>query len=135
MNGRTYKPRSNTEYQLLVSQGIKKEQIDTSYFKVKEKVKVTKDQRRIVCAANKLVDGRLLLGVRHWDSLMHIQARAIGYDDSAGSERAVQGFIDNHGVFLNRSQAWAVANDAGQIIHRVGGDTIAGGTLFSENLY
>lgn len=43
-----------------------------------------------------------------------------------------QGFIDQRGNFLGRQEAWQVAQAAGQIIRRVGGDTEAGGTLYSE---
>ena len=32
-------------------------------------------------------------------------------------------------------KAWKIAEPAGQIRRRIGGDTINGGTLFSENLY
>jgi hypothetical protein len=43
-----------------------------------------------------------------------------------------QGFIDQHGVFMTREEAWIVAEAACQIIRRVGGD---GARLYSENLY
>ena len=46
-----------------------------------------------------------------------------------------QGFINNHGKFLSRTEDWKVAEAAVQIIRRVGGDEIDGGTLYSENLY
>lgn len=46
-----------------------------------------------------------------------------------------QGFIDQHGAFMSRREAWEVAEAAGQIIRRVGGDEADGGTLYSENLY
>jgi hypothetical protein len=36
---------------------------------------------------------------------------------------------------MNRLEAWEVAWAAGQIIKRVGNDTMNGGTLYSENLY
>lgn len=45
------------------------------------------------------------------------------------------GFVDNFGNFLTRTEAWKVAEAAGQILYRVGGDTANGGTLYSENLY
>lgn len=43
-----------------------------------------------------------------------------------------QGFIDQHGNFYSREEAWKIAQANGQIIRRVGGDE---GRLFSENLY
>jgi len=71
---------------------------------------------RIVCAANrKAFTGHIVLGIRHWDAFMR--------------------GIDNKGVFLSRTEAWKVAEAAGQIIRRVGGDETNGGTLYSENLY
>jgi hypothetical protein len=87
--------------------------------------------RRIVCAANMRFEGELLLGVRHWDHLMHQQHDRL----PKGPNRWRQGFIDNQGQFLSRTEAWKVAEAAGQIIKRVGGDTADGGTLYSENLY
>lgn len=86
--------------------------------------------RRVVCAANLMEDGNVLLGARHWDHMMVNQA------NRAGSRGEVeQGFIDQHGVFMSRREAWKVAETAGQIIKRVGGDDRDGGTLYSENLY
>ena len=49
--------------------------------------------------------------------------------------KSEQGFIDRFGKFHNREEAWKIAEPAGQIRRRVNGDTINGGTLFSENLY
>lgn len=46
-----------------------------------------------------------------------------------------QGFIDQFGAFMSRTEAWKVAEAAGQIIRRVDGDAVDGGTLYSENLY
>jgi hypothetical protein len=100
-------------------------------------------QQRIVCAANKVLwkepSGRfqgeqILLGVRHWDVFM----REARYDLASGGLEVVeveQGFVDQHGKFLSRTEAWKVAEAAGQIIQRCGGDTADGGTLYSENLY
>lgn len=96
-------------------------------------------QRRVVCAANRDVDtNSIIIGARHWDFLMHESFRrwltAYGFvvDEARFTE---QGFIDQHGDFMTRQEAWKVALDANQIIRRVGGDTSNGGTLYSENLY
>ena len=84
---------------------------------------------RIVCAANrKRFTGQIVLGIRHWDLFM---SEAM---DSEG-DPVDQGFVDNRGNFLLRVEAWKVAEAAGQIIRRVGGDDTNGGTLYSENLY
>lgn len=80
--------------------------------------------QRIVCAANRDVDGTLYLGVRHCDRFMH--------DAKTDQRYCEQGFIDQFGEFLTRQEAWKVAVAANQIIRRVGGDE---GRLYSENLY
>lgn len=90
--------------------------------------------RRVVCAANLLDGAHLLLGARHWDKLMRSQ---LGYyEEHVGIAREEeQGFIDQWGVFMSRTEAWQVAVAAGQILKRCGGDDANGGTLYSENLY
>lgn len=85
-------------------------------------------KRRVVCAANLMADGTIILGARHWDTLMCQHANLLGV--KGGNEE--QGFIDQYRVFMTREEAWIVANEAGQIVRRVGGDE---GHLFSENLY
>ena len=65
-------------------------------------------KRVIVCAANRIKSGLIVLGVRHCDELMHSQVR-----DLTCSE---QGFIDNDGDFLTREEAWGVAAMADQIM-------------------
>lgn len=89
--------------------------------------------RRIIVAANLYSNGIVLVGLRHWDTLMQTQAlcfRAQGLLPS--DHEPQQGFLDNKGIFLTREQAWLVAENAGQIVRRVGGD---GKELFTENLY
>lgn len=80
--------------------------------------------RKVICAAMRNSHGIIVLGLRHWDKLMHMHAH-----DKSGWE---QGFIDQRYEFLTREEAWEVATAAGQIIRRVGGDE---GRLYSENLY
>ena len=91
-------------------------------------------QRRVVCSAcRSSKTGRIVLGPRHMDDIMRMHVRLTldldyhDYDD--------QGFIDQWGVFMNRQEAWKVAEAANQIVYRCGGDTANGGTLYSENLY
>lgn len=93
-----------------------------------------KMQRRVVCAANRNDrSGLVIIGVRHWDAWMHAQAKANPEQWYGGHHE--QGFIDQRGKFLSRTEAWVVAEAAGQIVRRVGGDDANGGTLYSENLY
>lgn len=84
--------------------------------------------RRVVCAAIRDATGQVVCGARHFDPGMH---RAIGCL-MGFTKPWEQGFIDQHGEFLTREEAFVIAGDAGQIIRRVGGDS---GRLFSENLY
>lgn len=84
-------------------------------------------QRRVVCAANRFQDGVIILGARHWDSLMCEHAKLLGR--RGGNEE--QGFIDQWRAFMTREEAWIVAVAANQIIRDVGCD----GELYSENLY
>ncbi|HEB94359.1 MAG TPA: hypothetical protein ENI94_13045 [Gammaproteobacteria bacterium] len=90
-----------------------------------------RSMRKVVCAAcRNRKTGDIIAGVRHWDEIMRAQ---VG-DDVDGAEWE-QGFLDNKRRFMTRTEAWGVAERAHQIIHRCGGDTTNGGTLYSENLY
>jgi DNA-binding PucR family transcriptional regulator len=100
----------------------------------------TPAQQRIVCAANRyLLTGQIVIDIRHFDGLMIKQIDSIRElelnKQGDHDDKWEQGFIDQHGKFLQRTRAWKVAEAAGQIIRRVGGDTANGGTLYSENLY
>ena len=89
--------------------------------------------RVIVCAAMRdRKTGNVLCSARHWDSFTHWL-----FDSPQASKEFddEQGFVDNKRNFLTREEAWKVALESGQIKYRCGGDTINGGTLFSENLY
>ena len=74
----------------------------------------------------------MLVGPRHFDTVMHLQFARLSTLPKVEFD---QGFIDQHGVFMSRQEAWTVAQAAGQVINRCGGDTADGGTLYSENLY
>lgn len=92
--------------------------------------------RRVVCAANKQSDGTILLGARHWDSLMH--ATADRMERTWDKEQEVQGFIDQFGVFMDRAEAWDVALSAKQIRYIESWNfspTQKCYLLYSENLY
>lgn len=86
--------------------------------------------RRIVCAAlyYAAAGGITVIGPRHFDSTMHRQIRLMNLVNTHCEE----GFIDQHGSFLNRVDARKIAVAADQIIRRVGGDELK---LYSENLY
>jgi len=87
--------------------------------------------QRIVCAAIRFTLTReVILGIRHFDTFMHKQLE----NTPSQGDPIEQGFIDQKGSYLTRTEAWKVAEAAGQIIRRVGGDTADDGTLFSENL-
>lgn len=73
--------------------------------------------RRIVCAAIRAEDGSLLLGIRHYSQDMHeqIEQRLDGEKFKHRSGDA-QGFVDQHGRYLTREEAYVVAAMAQQII-------------------
>lgn len=87
--------------------------------------------RSVVCAANKYGD-LVFVGVRHFCPVMQFNMR--GHDIPAlRKERGeVQGFIDQHGVFMDRKEAAIVAKESGQLARY--GDNIPE-ILFSEDLY
>lgn len=85
---------------------------------------IVKPSRRVVCAALRH-GSTIICGPRHWDSICRGTSKG-GWE---------QGFVDQRGVFLTREEAWKVAEAAGQILRRVGGDDMNGGRLYSENLY
>lgn len=84
---------------------------------------------RIVCAAVQLKDGLVVPSARHFDMTMRLVIASLGKEKLPG---ATQGFIDQHGRFYSRQEAWMVASENGQLRRRVPGDE---GTLYSENLY
>lgn len=95
---------------------------------------------RIICAANRIFrvntggvrEELIVAGARHHDSVMNpvlIKLYDLGY---WRSEERHQGFIDQHGKFYSREEAWVIAQANNQIVRRVGGDE---GCLYSENLY
>ena len=101
---------------------------------------ITKTIRLIVCAAvrNKQ-SGEIVCGARHGNCLNAVMS------SSPLSATWECGFIDQDNEFLSRSEAWKVADAAGQIRRPTGfednysSQRSAGigddGMLFSENLY
>ncbi len=86
-------------------------------------------------------DGLIVTGVRHFSPDMRATlARVYGKGLRAFGRwwlkpyhlRVVeQGFVDQWGTFLNRQDAWVIAEREGQIREQVS----IPGTLYSENLY
>lgn len=91
-------------------------------------------QERIICAAARH-NSVIVLGPRHWDAMMHKQARTFFGGESYAELEWEEGFMGLHQNFITREEAWTIAGRARQIMHEVGGDDRNGGTLYSENLY
>lgn len=85
------------------------------------------EARRVVCSAIVFDGGRMVCGPRHHHCFWNAAANGLNVSDTH-----VQGFVDQYNEFMTREEAWEVAQAAGQIVRRVGGDD---GRLFSENLY
>ncbi len=94
--------------------------------------------RKVVCAANRITfkDGRVvtLVGIRHWDPLMHEQADWLGWTDRSAVAKEEQGFLDQWRVFMDREEAMQVVLASGQPfdIERNGG---SGQELYSEGVW
>lgn len=98
-------------------------------------------EQRVVCAACRHPDGRIVCGVRHLDELMWRQILNVPVLDYAVRPvpaavedwgRAEQGFVDSNGLFLTREEAWAVALCHDQPL--IDPDWCRG-SLHSEHLY
>lgn len=94
-------------------------------------------QRRVVCAAIRASDGRILLGIRHYSRDMHEQlARRDDRNRFQHLPDEQQGFVDQFGAYMSREEAYQVAQAAGQIIHpEACGEGLDGPKLYSEGLY
>ncbi len=92
-------------------------------------------QRRVVCAAIRADDGSLVLGIRHYSADMLTQIHHMGADGPKFHHRNGydQGFVDQHGVYMDRREAYTVALAAGQIVYPEA--CTLGSCLYSEGLY
>lgn len=91
-------------------------------------------ESRIVCAANMLEDGTIIVGARHFDHLMHQQIQnylKVNGIKNINSSKTIQGFIDQFGTFYDREESYVIAERANQIIR----DHDVVGKLYSEHLY
>lgn len=98
---------------------------------------MTTDVRLVVCAAIRASDGTVLLGIRHYSQDMHAQIKQ-RFDGEKFKHRhdPDQGFVDQHGVYMTREEAFVVAALAGQIRDlRACGRGLEGSKLYSEGLY
>lgn len=97
--------------------------------------------QRIVCAACKHKNGAVIVSVRHFDGITHegIALRK-QIDPDENWQDSEQGFVDQFGQFLSRTDSWVIACAANQIFRLVGGQVEedigkTGTKLYSENLY
>lgn len=72
---------------------------------------------RIVCAAQRRDDGAIVIGARHFDHMMvmAIKSRSDYNPDAFDWQRSESGFVDQHGKFWTREEAWVIADKNGQI--------------------
>jgi hypothetical protein len=90
-----------------------------------------RSERFVVCAANKYGD-LVFTGVRHFCPVMVFNMAHYDIPGLRKERGEVQGFIDQHGVFMDRKEAAKVATAAGQL-ERYG--DVKPEVLFSEDLY
>lgn len=108
--------------------------------------------QRIVCAACRTLSGLIVCGPRHFDGTMWSRILNITLaefnrlqelnqmpddvpEDFVDWQAAEEGFIDQHGVFLTREEAWTIALRNGQILNYELDAKWATGRLYSEHLY
>lgn len=97
----------------------------------------TEGQQYIVCAATRnTYNGAIICSPRHYDSTfyatLNLHRETADEPSVRGWREADQGFVDQFGKFLTRSEARRIAAATGQIRRRCGGDHEE---LYSENLY
>jgi len=95
------------------------------------------NSRRVVCAAIRASDGDVLTGIRHYSPDMRRQIK-MRYDGEKFMRRRGddQGFVDQHGTYMTRQEAYQVAQDAGQPIDESACASIGGKLcLYSEAVY
>lgn len=89
---------------------------------------------RIVCAAVRLKNGRVICGVRHFDVIMRGNLPTLIEAAHECLKDHEEGFVDNKYIFRDRGTAWHIADAAGQIKDRNAPGCMPG-TLFSEDLW
>jgi len=91
---------------------------------------------RVVAGVANRYGSIIVMGVRHYSNNMRVALDTLGGADLliewAGEENYEQGFVDQYGTFLDREEAWVLAEAAGQIRRR---KNLPTGTLYSEHLW
>jgi capsular polysaccharide biosynthesis protein len=88
-------------------------------------------KRRIVSAATR-IEGHVLISIRHWDRPMRELAVKLGVDTRSTNND--QGFVDQYGNYLSRSEAYQIVIINEQQLN--GNLEMEGYTeLYSEHLY
>ncbi|WDS62172.1 hypothetical protein [Pseudomonas phage D6] len=88
-------------------------------------------KRVIVCAANRYGDF-IVTGSRHFSVPMWFTLELIGDDALKAYGKCEQGFIDQYGMFWNRTDAYNLCREQGRELLEEGGSETE---LFSEHLY
>ena len=95
---------------------------------------IGKPKSIVVCAACRSPKGVIICSARHWDLLMLTQFdRLLLIGEKKSTAGWTQGFINQFGEFMDRTEAMIVAKESGQKIdfERNGDDDV----LYSEGLY
>lgn len=91
---------------------------------------------RVIAGVANRYGGIIVMGTRHYSNSMRMALDALAGNEVltqwAGDENCEQGFVDQFGTFLDRKEAWVLAEASGQIRHR---DGLPTGTLYSEHLW
>lgn len=93
--------------------------------------------RRVVCAAIRAADGEIMVGIRHYspDMIRNIEARHDG-DKFRHRLDHDQGFVDQWGNWMSRTEAYHLADANGQIIRpECCPPALDEPRLYSEGLY
>jgi len=89
---------------------------------------------KIICAAIQIVDtGKVFYGHRHDQCLNSLNSElswTMNRQEISKVEK-IQGFVTSEGRFVDRKEAWIIAEKSNQIVRQSGGK----GTLYSEDLY
>lgn len=88
----------------------------------------------IVCAAVKLLDGRVFVGMRHDECYKAILKCNGNFDDFKAHINSTAGFMTNRCRFLNRKTAYEFAERSGQLLCP-GLHTADNKILISEDLW
>lgn len=93
-------------------------------------------KRQIIAAACKYGE-TIIVGVRHYDKIMTSQLRMFPEDSEVkmmNRGEVIQGFIDNHGNFLNRQEAMELVKSNGQPFYPIR-NSGNGKELYSEGVW